>query len=113
MTAYEMRISDWSSDVCSSDLGPAGLTAANEDYNPLVIANLDDADRLVAMVVHKPPHIPARLKPALYRDALKYRDQLDGLFWVIASEMRDHPLHDRLGEVRAPTPEKGRTACRE
>src|SRR3546814_3612244 len=25
-TAYEMRISDWSSDVCSSDLGP-GRTA--------------------------------------------------------------------------------------
>src|SRR3546814_10827465 len=23
-TAYEMRISDWSSDVCSSDLRPAG-----------------------------------------------------------------------------------------
>src|SRR3546814_4276927 len=23
-TAYEMRISDWSSDVCSSDLDPAG-----------------------------------------------------------------------------------------
>src|SRR3546814_7950783 len=23
-TAYEMRISDWSSDVCSSDLGPDG-----------------------------------------------------------------------------------------
>src|SRR3546814_18328536 len=55
------------------------------------------------MVVHKPPHIPARLKPALYRDALKYRDQLDGIFWVIASEMRDHPLNDRLDEVRVPT----------
>src|SRR3546814_3066846 len=27
-TAYEMRISDWSSDVCSSDLGD--LTCANE-----------------------------------------------------------------------------------
>src|SRR3546814_3958529 len=25
-TAYEMRISDWSSDVCSSDLAPALLT---------------------------------------------------------------------------------------
>src|SRR3546814_8741001 len=24
-TAYEMRISDWSSDVCSSDLRPGGL----------------------------------------------------------------------------------------
>src|SRR3546814_20820539 len=26
-TAYEMRISDWSSDVCSSDLGQAGVVA--------------------------------------------------------------------------------------
>lgn len=77
--------------------------AANEDYNPLVLANLEDADRLVAMVVHKPPFIPARLKPVLYADALKYRDQLDTIFWVIATEGRDHPLNDRLGEVKAPT----------
>src|SRR3546814_5582361 len=27
-TAYEMRISDWSSDVCSSDLKDAGVDAA-------------------------------------------------------------------------------------
>src|SRR3546814_16856711 len=27
-TAYEMRISDWSSDVCSSDLQPAAMSAA-------------------------------------------------------------------------------------
>src|SRR3546814_6510180 len=27
-TAYEMRISDWSSDVCSSDLGDAGKSCA-------------------------------------------------------------------------------------
>src|SRR3546814_11455768 len=27
-TAYEMRISDWSSDVCSSDLGPSQATGA-------------------------------------------------------------------------------------
>src|SRR3546814_3292352 len=36
-TAYEMRISDWSSDVCSSDLkggGPAG----DEDGHPDAIA---------------------------------------------------------------------------
>lgn len=77
--------------------------AANEDYNPLVLANLEDADRLVAMVVHKPPHIPSRLKPVLYADGLKYRDQLDTIFWVIATEGRDHPLNDRLGEVKVPT----------
>ena len=77
--------------------------AANEDYNPLVLAGLEDADRLVGMVVHKPPYIPARLKPVLYADALKYRDQLDGIFWVIANEGRDFPLNDRLGEVKVPT----------
>src|SRR3546814_14017365 len=27
-TAYEMRISDWSSDVCSSDLAPSTMAAA-------------------------------------------------------------------------------------
>ena len=77
--------------------------AANEDYNPLILAGLEDADRLVAMVVHKPPYIPARLKPILYADALKYRDQLDTIFWVIATEGRDHPLNARLGEVKVPT----------
>ena len=77
--------------------------AANEDYNPLVLASLEDADRLVAMVVHKPPYIPSRLKPVLYADGLKYRDQLDTIFWVIATEGRDHPLNARLGEVKVPT----------
>src|SRR3546814_19078611 len=38
-TAYEMRISDWSSDVCSSDLDalPPGVTQAPDDYrNPIL-----------------------------------------------------------------------------
>src|SRR3546814_9022560 len=30
-TAYEMRISDWSSDVCSSDLKNAGVSFKDED----------------------------------------------------------------------------------
>src|SRR3546814_17562904 len=33
-TAYEMRISDWSSDVCSSDLATAGRTAAGRQAPP-------------------------------------------------------------------------------
>src|SRR3546814_8575763 len=39
-TAYEMRISDWSSDVCSSDLGPAKA--------------VDDADNRVQVVEQAP-----------------------------------------------------------
>src|SRR3546814_2994539 len=32
-TAYEMRISDWSSDVCSSDLAPNSRAAFRNDLN--------------------------------------------------------------------------------
>src|SRR3546814_2696370 len=32
-TAYEMRIIDWSSDVCSSDLGNGNVTGAIDTYN--------------------------------------------------------------------------------
>src|SRR3546814_1863525 len=35
-TAYEMRISDWSSDVCSSDLIVAIIFARHEDVPPFV-----------------------------------------------------------------------------
>src|SRR3546814_13053228 len=37
-TAYEMRISDWSSDVCSSDLPPSGTSALS--MIPMVGANV-------------------------------------------------------------------------
>src|SRR6059058_3419579 len=33
-TAYEMSLRDWSSDVCSSDLGPAGLGTRSEAEDP-------------------------------------------------------------------------------
>jgi pimeloyl-ACP methyl ester carboxylesterase len=77
--------------------------AANEDYNPLILADLADAERLMAMVVHKPVRIPSRLRSVFFADSLKYRDLLDRIFWVIAVEGRDHPLNGRLSGVTAPT----------
>src|SRR3546814_1812829 len=51
-TAYEMRISDWSSDVCSSDLGGtgAGTFARRQDQGPQVQGEraLSQTDRLQA-----------------------------------------------------------------
>src|SRR3546814_7776115 len=42
-TAYEMRISDWSSDVCSSDLGlSAAEIWSNESQERYVLAILPD-----------------------------------------------------------------------
>src|SRR3546814_9842893 len=48
-TAYEMRISDWSSDVCSSDL-PVRL-AARRRVGPGAVRPEASADRLVVVPV--------------------------------------------------------------
>src|SRR3546814_9322543 len=41
-TAYEMRISDWSSDVCSSDLWAFGMITRSGWENPLLAARRGD-----------------------------------------------------------------------
>src|SRR3546814_9724518 len=46
-TAYEMRISDWSSDVCSSDLH---RMADGTDRRDLGAAHLRDVQRLIVVV---------------------------------------------------------------
>src|SRR3546814_14611429 len=50
-TAYEMRISDWSSDVCSSDLTPIVAHAVTNDRMPFTH---QDA---VALLQQEPGHV--------------------------------------------------------
>src|SRR3546814_11905347 len=58
-TAYEMRISDWSSDVCSSDLGDltdsANLTRIMQQVQPDEVYNLG-AQRHVAVSFESPEY---------------------------------------------------------
>src|SRR3546814_4672905 len=56
-TAYEMRISDWSSDVCSSDLPPAGDGTGTQKPDPgLLLAGECRAFRPVARLL-RPFHL--------------------------------------------------------
>lgn len=89
--------------ILGADQSELQKLAADRSYNPLIIANLEDADRLIAFVVHKPTYVPARLKPVIYADALKHRDLLDKIFWAIADEMEQQPLNGELGKVTVPT----------
>src|SRR3546814_3595661 len=50
-TAYEMRISDWSSDVCSSDL--ARTTARKIPFPVLAAARASNIPRLLRHAVHR------------------------------------------------------------
>src|SRR3546814_10904348 len=62
-TAYELRISDWSSDVCSSDLDPARpdlLLAANAAHAEVFVLTTDDSAanlRTARIVKRHFPHL--------------------------------------------------------
>src|SRR3546814_2064638 len=85
MTAYDLRISDWSSDVCSSDLSPdeLGFLAEPEDlrdlYRRLRFGAYDPGARPRASSEPRGlrPHPPAR-RPAgaLDRRPVDRRDHL-------------------------------------
>src|SRR3546814_4635401 len=55
-TAYEMRISDWSSDVCSSDLAVAGASAPlrHDPFTPPESDQCPNSDRKAALTVRAP-----------------------------------------------------------
>src|SRR3546814_10373772 len=50
-TAYDMRISDWSSDVCSSDLAAVAAGRATYRYNTTLGKKQDDAPRLKKITI--------------------------------------------------------------
>src|SRR3546814_1243571 len=85
-TAYEMRISDWSSDVCSSDLSEAGL-----------------ASHFLERHVGQRPARPERLDGGP-------RERLDDARGE--SQILDHRLLERAGEQLGHADQIGRASCR-
>src|SRR3546814_3184249 len=64
-TAYEMRISDWSSDVCSSDLGADSHTKLTHDTSPAPPVRISAARRwnlawVAAPIAHAAPSSHSR-----------------------------------------------------
>src|SRR3546814_20802847 len=100
-TAYEMRISDWSSDVCSSDLKPGSLldenpwsTLSENQHSPAML-------RLASSVraTTKPSHA-ARLSSASSRNILK-RDEASSPDHQLSSrpERRSRSEEPRVGNA--------------
>src|SRR3546814_5035370 len=88
-TAYEMRISDWSSDVCSSDL-PRGLIAGN-----------DAADRRRDDEIDLPERLADRLgqraaQPFGARGILKHAHLLEENGRVQPRRQDEMPLEQRI-----------------
>src|SRR3546814_12085618 len=102
-TAYEMRISDWSSDVCSSDLSGLGCTAA-------VVQAIPETD-----AVRQTPQCRGHCHCAgALRLRLGYRSPGDGHRILIKTADRSSSTftHRRMSPLQTEQP-IGRASCRE
>src|SRR3546814_9111037 len=84
-TAYEMRISDWSSDVCSSDLLMARLMS--EPGRPDDVADRPNTVNIGA-AIFVDDHVPA-----LHRDAERSEERRVGKECVSTCRSRWSPYH--------------------
>src|SRR3546814_3326472 len=81
-TAYEMRISDWSSDVCSSDLADL-VRAVVQDFRDIVSRTQQDACTLLEALAQMREETEQRL------------DVVDSLLdWQQAGDLPDPPLDE-------------------
>src|SRR3546814_4156633 len=94
MTAYEMRISDWSSDVCSSDRVEADhrLVALEEARQLLLEAHVELVDPRVAVPVAVRDAAAVRSQVRIVLDELVERRDLAGRRRAVA--------HDRIVDQR-------------
>src|SRR3546814_6384753 len=87
-TAYEMRISDWSSDVCSSDLGEDRRIRVVDAYRAECVeaAQVVLAGRVVAVPgYHVQRRMPDRRAPQV---ALELGDQLEVALGLLVRRIR-------------------------
>src|SRR3546814_11865996 len=106
MTAYDMRSSDWSSDVCSSDLDPARRCRVAQYQGPAVsgsrqrVAVIDAGGANLGSVRYALERLGVH--PAVVRDA----DELDGAGRIVLPGVGAAP------PARAPL-QIGRWSCGE
>src|SRR3546814_11973775 len=90
-TAYEMRISDWSSDVCSSDLGVI-VSAGHSD------ATYDEAQRAIGAGLSGFTHLFNAMSPLHHRNpgAVGAAFDSDSYCGLIVDDVQLHPAVVRL-----------------
>src|SRR3546814_5095664 len=112
-TAYEMRISDWSSDVCSSDLQftlpalrSAGI-AATEDNGMLVFSGLSEQARRHAARIWAMRRVQGKLLSVLrlVKASATFSGGIEYLAWKI-SRHSGAPLELRPWQRRFPRSEE-------
>ena len=78
--------------------------AVSDGTNPLLVESLSELDEMMALVTHKPVHIPIFIKRYLFTDMVINREFYDGIFWSLltAAEGQPEDLTEKLPNIIAP-----------
>src|SRR3546814_20928142 len=90
-TAYEMRISDWSSDVCSSDLADMAAVIGAQDGDNLAHRGSCEPQRQVDFLDR---HQPLRSRKTNRRNS-RSEERRVGKEWVSTCRSRWSPYHKK------------------
>jgi abhydrolase domain-containing protein 6 len=71
--------------------------------NPLQLHSRRDLDRILGLVIHRPPYIPLLVKYIILAEHRRYGALLNRIFGQIIGDALERPLDDRLGELDIPT----------
>ncbi|NIB42197.1 alpha/beta hydrolase [Pseudomaricurvus alkylphenolicus] len=70
--------------------------------NLFEVSSLEDFDRLLSLVAHKPIKIPNVFRRVKYQELIERQPHLNGVFWSVMSEIEQQPLNDKLPRVGVP-----------
>lgn len=71
--------------------------------NPIRLQSSRDVDRVVELVIHRPPYVPLLVKYLILDEHRRHGALLDRIFGQVIKDALERPLDDRLQEVRVPT----------
>src|SRR3546814_4440242 len=104
-TAYELRISDWSSDVCSSDLDDAvGLVVHHQEHHVRLLLgrrqDLGDVQEEAAVAAHRhrlaPGRRDGRADAVRQAHADRRTDRVDAVLRIVRSEEHTSELQSLM-----------------
>lgn len=71
--------------------------------NPLQLGSRRDLDRILGLVIHRPPYVPLLVKYLVLAEHRRYGTLLDRIFGQVIEDALERPLDGRLGEIDVPT----------
>jgi pimeloyl-ACP methyl ester carboxylesterase len=69
----------------------------------LLPTTMEEYDKMLTMVSHKPMPVPLPFKKVLLDKAVKHHALLHHIFWDVAESATETPLNDRLHAITTPT----------